>query len=70
MRIERSVLWIKDWNIPLYPRRLRARKSVERIVINSSASLALGTSKMTRHSDIATLFSKFIRLLVSEVYHR
>lgn len=40
---------------PLYPRRLRAFRSVERIVMNNRASLTLGDSKMRRHNEIETL---------------
>jgi hypothetical protein len=42
-------------DLPLYPLLLRAARSVERIVINKSASLALGDSNNRRHKDVATL---------------
>ena len=42
---------------PLYPLRFKARRSVERIVMNNKASLALGASNRRRFNDIATLQS-------------
>jgi hypothetical protein len=40
---------------PLYPRRLRDLRSVERMVMNKRASLTLGDSKMKRHKEVETL---------------
>jgi len=40
---------------PLYPRRLRAFKSVESMVMNNRASLTLGISNMKRHKEVETL---------------
>lgn len=45
----------KEAEAPLYPRRLRAFRSVERIVMNNRASLTFGDSKMRRHSEVETL---------------
>ena len=40
---------------PLYPRRFSDFKSVDRIVMNRSASCALGDSNRMRLRDVATL---------------
>lgn len=40
---------------PLYPLRLSERRSVERMVINSSASFALGSLNSRRFREVATL---------------
>jgi hypothetical protein len=42
---------------PLYPLRFKARRSVERMVMNNNASFALGASNNRRFIDIATLHS-------------
>jgi hypothetical protein len=40
---------------PLYPLRLSERRSVERMVINNSASFALGSLNSRRFREVATL---------------
>ena len=41
---------------PLYPRRLRAFKSVESMVMNNRASLTLVDSNMKRHKEMEILY--------------
>jgi len=40
---------------PLYPRRFRALRSVDSMVMNNKASLTFGASNSKRHKEIATL---------------
>lgn len=54
-RIRRHLFSMINCGVPLYPRRLSACRSVDKIVMNSKASLALGVSKNKRLNEVATL---------------
>ena len=47
--------WCMIKDVLLYPRLFRERRSVDKIVISSNASLALGVSNSCLFNDIATL---------------